>query len=203
MLLLMTASHPTAIEWRHPNLGRLAVPRDCARMNETHAAGIPWAADNGAYMGLDADAYLRMLNRLRDVPGGLFVTVPDVVGDADATRDLWTEWVGECASRGLPPAWVAQDRATPADIPDDCAAVFIGGSTGYKLGPDAASVVREARRRGLWVHMGRVNTLRRLRYAASIGCDSVDGTKWSLWRDASLPHALTFLAGGDQMRMTA
>lgn len=203
MLLLMTASFPTALKCRHPYLGRLAVPRDCARMEETHAAGIPWAADNGAYAGLDADAYVRMLDRLEGVPGCLFVTVPDVVGDAAATRDLWREWIGECTSRGLPPAWVAQDGAGATDIPYECAAVFIGGTTGYKLGHVAAAVVREARRRGLWVHMGRVNTLRRLRYAASIGCDSVDGTKWSLWRDASLPVALQFLAGGDQMRLTA
>jgi len=202
VLLLMTASHPTALKCRHAKLGRLAVPRDCARLDETHAAGIPWAADNGAFAGLDAAAYVRMLDRLDGVAGCLFVTVPDVVGDAEATRDLWTEWLGECTSRGLPPAWVAQDGAGPDDIPEACAAVFVGGSTAYKLGPQSADVIREAKRRGLWVHMGRVNTLRRLRYAASMGCDSVDGTKWSLWRDASLPVALRFLAGGDQMRLT-
>lgn len=203
MLLLMTASHPTALKCRHPYLGRLAVPRDCARIDETHAAGIPWAADNGAFSGLDAEAYLRMLDRLEGIPGCIFVTVPDVVGDARATRTLWDDWRYELTERDLPPAWVAQDGAEAADIPYDAAAVFIGGTTAYKLGTDAAGVVREARRRGLWVHMGRVNTLRRLRYAASIGCDSVDGTKWSLWRDASLPVALTFLSGGEQLRMTA
>jgi hypothetical protein len=34
----------------------------------------------------------------------------------------------------------------------------------------------EARRRGVWTHMGRVNSERRLRYAALIGCQSADGT---------------------------
>lgn len=203
MLLLMTASHPTAIKCQHPYLGRLAVPRDCARIDETQAAGIPWAADNGAFSGFDSAAWLRMLDRLSGVPECIFVTVPDVVGDADQTRELWHEWVGECETRSLPAAWVAQDGAGPDDIPDGCAAVFIGGTTRYKLGTQAAAVVREARRRGLWVHMGRVNTLRRLRYAASIGCDSVDGTKWSLWRDQYLPTALAFLAGGEQLRITA
>ncbi len=36
-------------------------------------------------------------------------------------------------------------------------ALFVGGSTYFKLGPTAAGLVREAKRRGLWTHMGRVN----------------------------------------------
>jgi hypothetical protein len=179
VLLLMTASYPTALRYRHPSLGRLAVPRDCARMEETSAAGIPWAADNGAFVAFDERAWLRMVDRLVGVPGCLFVTVPDAVGNAEETADLWSRWASECHERDLPAAWVAQDGADHRDIPDDCSAVFIGGTTHYKLGQEAAEVVQEGRRRGLWVHMGRVNTIRRMRYAASIGCDSVDGTKWS------------------------
>ena len=34
--------------------------------------------------------------------------------------------------------------------------------------------------------MGRVNSLRRLAYAASIGCDSIDGTQWVRYRDTYL-----------------
>ena len=39
----------------------------------------------------------------------------------------------------------------------------------------------------------RVNTRRRLRYAESIGVDSVDGTKWAKWRDTYLDEGLRFL----------
>ena len=59
---------------------------------------------------------------------------------------------------------------------DDFDALFIGGTTDWKLGDGAAQLVREAKRRGKWVHMGRVNSLRRMIYAESIGCDSADGT---------------------------
>ena len=59
---------------------------------------------------------------------------------------------------------------------DDFDALFIGGSTSWKLGPGAAAVAYDAKLRGKWVHMGRVNSLRRMRYAESIGCDSADGT---------------------------
>lgn len=46
----------------------------------------------------------------------------------------------------------------------------------WKCTPGAARLVAEARRRGKDVHMGRVNSLKRLRYAQSIGCTSADGT---------------------------
>lgn len=53
---------------------------------------------------------------------------------------------------------------------------LIGGSTSWKLSAAAAGIVNEAKHRGKWVHMGRVNSRRRVLYAKSIGCDSVDGT---------------------------
>jgi hypothetical protein len=77
-------------------------------------------------------------------------------------------------------------------------ALFVGGSTQWKLGPSAEALVAEAKARGKWVHMSRVNSARRIRYAASIGCDSIDGTKWVRWRDAYLDSGLD-LAGGPQI----
>ena len=45
--------------------------------------------------------------------------------------------------------------------------------------PDRQPIRRRGlQQRGLWIHMGRVNSLRRLAYAASIGCHSIDGTQW-------------------------
>lgn len=55
-------------------------------------------------------------------------------------------------------------------------AVFVGGTTSWKLSQHAEKVCFEARRRGKWVHMGRVNSLRRMQIAADFGCQSVDGT---------------------------
>ena len=78
---------------------------------------------------------------------------------------------------GFPVALVAQDGLSDLDqIPFAIDALFIGGSDAYKLGPAVARLVTQAKAAGLWVHMGRVNSLKRLRYAASIGCDSADGT---------------------------
>lgn len=198
----MTSAHPTHMRCRHPNLGRLAVPRDYARMAETHAAGVVWAADNGAFGGLDERAWRRMLGALAGVAGCIFAAVPDEVGDADTTARMWQLYAPEVIDAGLPPAWVAQDGAGAGDIPGDARAVFIGGSTTYKLGNDARAVIAEAKRHGLWVHVGRVNTFGRLRYCQAVGADSVDGSKWPMFRDTYLPRCLDFLRGGEQMALT-
>lgn len=199
MLLLMSSAHPTHMKYRHPLLGRLVVPRDWYRVDETHAAGIPWAADNGAYTGLDEAAWLRMINGISGVPGCLFATVPDSVGSADETSELWSKWAPTVIGAGLPAAWVAQDGADDADIPDDASAVFIGGTTEFKFSHEAQRIVRTAKARGLWAHVGRVNTIRRIRYCQSLDVDSFDGTKWNRFKDAYLPQVFGLISGGRQL----
>ena len=78
---------------------------------------------------------------------------------------------------GYPAAFVAQDGIEHTDVPwDEFDCLFIGGATEFKLGAIARRYATEAKRRGKWLHMGRVNSLKRWRYAEAIGCDSVDGT---------------------------
>ena len=89
---------------------------------------------------------------------------------------------------GWPLAYVAQDGADANTVPwSDMSALFIGGSTEWKLGADATALAECAHSKGMWVHMGRVNSRRRTLYAASIGCDSVDGTALTYRPDEYLP----------------
>lgn len=195
MLILVTTAHPQALQHQGDGFGRLIQPRDYGRIEDTAAAGIPWAADNDCFQGLDPHAFTRMLDRIQGVPGCRFVACPDVVGDALATADLFELWAPAIARRGLPLALVAQDGLT-VDSPwlhdtwHRLDALFVGGTTGFKLGVEAERLIREAKTRGLWVHMGRVNSRRRFDYARALGCDSIDGTKFSKWRDTWLPDAL-------------
>lgn len=160
---------------KRPDLPFLATPRTGSRPNP----GQVWAADTGLF-GKDSrytdDRYLAWLDGLsRD--GCLFATAPDVVGDADATLARSGPMFSLIRGLGYRVALVAQDGLTVDATPwDEFDALFIGGTTGWKLGPDAELLAREAKKRGMWVHMGRVNSLRRMRYAESIGCDSADGT---------------------------
>jgi len=160
-----------------------------------------WAADNGAFpgvagAGVNAEQFVAMLRRHEHGRARcLFVAVPDVVrrvgarvvGDHLATRELFDVWSPRLRAMGWPCAFVLQDGCSVEDVPwAEVAAVFIGGSDAFKLGPEAARISHAARVRGVWAHMGRVNTVGRILYAAGIGCSSVDGTSFSRWADVVL-----------------
>lgn len=146
----------------------------------TPLPGQTWAADTGLFGSYGKHytnaAYLDWLaGHPRETC--LFATAPDVVGDAAATLALSAPMYAPIRALGYPVALVAQDGLEDCAIPwDDFDALFIGGTTAWKLGPEAARIAAEARSRGKHVHMGRVNSLRRMVYAESIGCDSADGT---------------------------
>lgn len=212
MLLLVTQAAPTLERHRTPSLGRLVQPRHFSSVERTIRSGMPWAADNDVFsQRLDPHGYLRMLDRIQDAliaaNGGerraehwrgrpLFVTVPDVVADSLSTGRQWTVWANAVRRRGLPLAYVAQNGC---DFPNvsppwhEFDAVFIGGDTAWKLGPQARRIVSAAKEHGKHVHMGRVNSDIRMRYAESIGVDSIDGLKWAKWRDRYLDAGLRWL----------
>lgn len=188
MLYLGTASGPLVRDAMTAGLlGQLVTPNAGNRLTAR-----TWALDNGCFSeSWNADRWVATLDRYRDTPGCLFAAVPDKVGDAAETNRLWARWHGAARDRGYRCAYVGQNGCR--SIPASAGAFFIGGDDDWKLGPDARSLVAEAKARGLWVHMGRVNTLRRLRYAALIGCDSVDGTTLAWGPDRNLPQLLRWL----------
>jgi hypothetical protein len=195
MLLLLTKAVPTLVRYRHPNLGRLVTPRHYTNLDGMIAAGIPWAADNDAFSGFDVDAFGGLLNAIAGRPGCLFVTAPDVVADAQATLEQFGPWSDKIRSLGLPVALAGQDGLEELAVPwDDLDAFFVGGSTEWKLSPMATALVGEAKARGKWCHMGRVNSDERMRRARLIGCDSVDGTSYVRFTDRWLPGALRLLS---------
>lgn len=222
MICLTTKALPQLRRFEHPNLGRLVQPRHVNSMAATAADGMLWAADNDCYQRLDMHKYDAMLDALQVVAGTryvggdlvderearsrcLFVTVPDVVGDPIATLRQWVRWQSAPRRRGLPLAFVAQDGCERGLVPPwhSFDALFVGGTTAWKLGPAAERVVREAKAAGKWVHMGRVNSARRARYAAAIGCDSFDGTGAALFTDLLLPTYLAWAAAPRPERLFA
>jgi len=176
-------------------VGRLVVPRD-RNAPSVLCNGQPWAADNGSFSSFDPDAFVRMLDRWRVCREQcLFVALPDVVGDWRRTLKLYHRWFVTVSKRIYPTALVAQDGLerrlgnVPWGMLD---AIFIGGSTSWKLGP-ARLVAAEAKRRGKWLHVGRVNSRRRLRYCIEIGADSVDGSGMSRYPETKIGEYCRFL----------
>jgi hypothetical protein len=138
-----------------------------------------WAADNGCFTmpgEFDTAAYLDWLASLEPArPTCLFVTAPDKVGDAEETLRRSLAVMPRLRDAGWLVAFVFQDGAT--DTPwDEFDVGFVGGSTEFKLGLAARGLVEQAVLRGKRVHMGRVNSYKRLQYAYDIGCSSTDGT---------------------------
>lgn len=200
MLLLVAKAHETLSQYHYRNLGRFCGPRNYHRMRDSVRAGFVWAADNDAYHGFKDKAYEMMLDDLEGVPACLFVTCPDVVADAAGTFQAFRRWVNDIQGRGFPLGYVAQDNASVADLPwSDLSAVFVGGSTEWKLSDDAHRIVDEAKTRGKWVHMGRVNSARRLKVAKSWEVDSIDGTELSWFTDTKLPARIEQAAAAPQM----
>lgn len=174
----------------------------------------------------DAAAELRWLQWIRDEVAPrrnacLFVTVPDVlnwlqlddetripIGDAEATLARYSPLAARVRELGLPAALVMQDGlsfdndgvfAGAARVSwDEIDVVFIGGSDDYKLGADAAALCAEARRRGLWVHCGRVNSRKRAAIVASY-VDSVDGTMLAFGSVKNWPRCEAILDLFDDM----
>lgn len=138
-----------------------------------------FAVDNGCFANPGAysdQGYFEYLSRL-DSSQCLFAAAPDVVGDAEQTRLRSYPVLQKIRELGFKAAHVIQDGETPEQVQwDKLDAIFIGGTTSWKLGIDAQAIVTEAKQRNKWVHMGRVNSYKRIRYAAAIGCDSCDGT---------------------------
>lgn len=172
-----------------PDVGVLLTPRNSYPSKPI--SGWPRALDNGCFSSdWDEGEWREWIVAMpTDV---LWAVVPDVVGDWRSTRARWDRYAGDVD--GFRKAYVLQDGQPAADVPwDELDAVFIGGSTAYKLSADAYRLTREAVERGAWVHMGRVNSLARCRIAAAWGCDSVDGNYLAFGPDINTPRLLAWL----------
>jgi hypothetical protein len=182
------AAHEALVDGR---LGLLITPQSHRPAQYTVADFAYWAADNGCFtLGarFDLGEYLTWLSEeftAEEKALALFAPAPDVVGDWDATLARSTtpdpvvgiSPLDAIREVGFPAAIVLQDGASIDTVPwDDIDAVFVGGSTEWKLGPDVAVISEEAEARGKWVHMGRVNSRKRIRLSVELGAHSVDGT---------------------------
>lgn len=157
-----------------------------------------YAADNGCFteskgVPFDEDWWMTWLDRLPR-EGCLFATAPDVLGDAEATWARSQPWLDKIRELGFPAALVAQDGFDSDAVDWDAFdALFTGGTDDFKLSERAHSAAQEAKAKGKWTHMGRVNSWRRIRLAAEVGYDSVDGTFVAFGPDKRVPELMSWL----------
>ena len=106
----------------------------------------------------------------------LFVVAPDVVGQAQATLEKYQYWGPKLRRDGWPVAFVAQDGQENLPFPASFDALFIGGSTAWKMSEAALMCIKRAQMLGKWVHVGRVNSQLRIAHFQLASVNSVDGT---------------------------
>jgi hypothetical protein len=187
MIYLSPQLSANRAETLHGNWGVITAPSRWGL--STIRDGTPWAADNGAFTGKFQPEWFYdwLLDMRTYVATCLFVASPDRVSDAAETMRLYAIHAPLIRSLGYPVAFVAQDGQQAYELPDDYDALFVGGTTDWKLGPSADACIYAAKRTGRWVHVGRVNTQRRIRHFQRIGADSVDGTSVCFGPDKNYP----------------
>lgn len=173
--------------------GQLRTPLTQYRITGKDFEGkpVPYALDNGCFTDFKRDTWEGML-RDAEEHRPLFVTLPDIVGDALRTLELFDEF--ELMTNGLPRALVLQDGIGSHRIPwPKIDAVFVGGSDNFKFSAEALNACKAAKFLGKWVHVGRVNTAHRVRNWLGLA-DSIDGSGISRY-DHMLEDVLAQIRG--------
>lgn len=156
---------------------------------------IPFACDNGVYSawtkgkcwdnGMDT-AYRTMLSKLPIDRKPLWVLLPDAVANWKRTLELGRLYYPLLRQIEVPVRLALQDGCDfeeTLELEPDW--VFVAGSTQWKES-NIHAATEFFKPKGIYVHVGRVNTGRRLILCQSAGVDSVDGTTLNKFRDKTI-----------------
>lgn len=147
--------------------------------------GFPYAIDNGAWSAyiqgkeFNAQGFEALIRKAG--AGADWAVLPDIVAGGHLSLELSVKWMRRVLNE-VPMALLAvQDGMGPDDVRGflgDRVGIFVGGTTPFKLNTMEAwaALGREV---GCWVHVGRVNTAKRIRACSAAGVTSFDGTSAS------------------------
>lgn len=169
-------------------------------------AGLMWAADNQVYTkSFDAGVFFTWLDKMRMYKSTcLFVSCPDVVGNATETLALFNRY--HSSFTDWPVAFVCQDGQENLDFPPgelwQC--LFIGGSTKWKMSAAAIDCIHRAQTLGKHIHIGRVNYYRRYQHFASLENSerfTCDGTRTKYERTKAIKAWRKYMASPKQYNL--
>lgn len=153
-----------------------------------------YALDNGAWTAhqqgedFDTAAFERLVGELG--AGAQFVVVPDIVAGGLESLRFSREWLHRLEGVARRRLIAVQDGMAPWDVEPllgPGVGIFVGGSTdredergGWKWRslPYWGALARKVR---CYLHVGRVNSTRRILECARVGADSFDGTSVTRW----------------------
>jgi len=156
-----------------------------------------YALDNGAWTAFqrgepfDVRAFDKAVTLLGAAAD--WIVLPDIVAGGPASLRLSLDWLdtlrGRPDLRGAQYLLAVQNGMEPGQIAPLVSpevGIFVGGDTPWKLAT-MATWTRLAHERGALCHVGRVNTVRRIRLCAAAGADSFDGSGVSRFASALPP----------------
>lgn len=143
--------------------------------------GFQYGLDNGAWWAyqqkqpFDVAAFEKLVDKMGK--GADWIVAPDIVGGGLESLRVSEQWLPMLVL--IAPVLLAvQDGMTARDVEGLLGArvgIFVGGTTEWKL-DTLQSWGEVARKRGCYLHVGRVNTARRIQYCHDAGADSFDGS---------------------------
>lgn len=115
-------------------------------------------------------------------PGADFIVAPDIIAGGTASLALSARWIEPLRQMGCKLVLLSlQDGMDPSHIASVLrpgVGLFLGGSTAWKLAT-MQQWGEFAHRCGVYYHVARVNTAKRMRLAHASGAHSVDGSSGS------------------------
>ena len=156
------------------------------KSHDRRSHGFPYAIDNGAWTAyqqkttFDDGAFRRLVaSHGADAD---WIAVPDIVAGGVESLAFSLSWLPELRRVGARLLIPVQDGMNPEDVrphvSTGAVGVFVGGSTEWKI--ETIPVWGAwAQRLGLWCHVGRVNTGRRIAHCLLAGVTSIDGSRAS------------------------
>lgn len=185
-------------ELRKYSMGRLVA----ANSWKNPIADIPWVFDNGAFHAFnngkpfDKDAFARCaifdeetgFNKIQMGSYAIrlpdFGVCPDIVRGGKKSLDFSLSWMERLSAFPEFPWYLAvQDGMSVEDVAEawdlaielECpfGGIFVGGSLEWKF-ETTPQWVQFAHERGVKVHVGRISSIERLKWAERLGVDSVD-----------------------------
>ena len=144
--------------------------------------GFPYALDNGAWTAhqrgedFDVPAFEKAVDLLGE--GADWVVLPDIVGGGHRSLAYSLAWLPRLAPLPGRLLIAVQDGIEPADI-----APYVSGRVGIAVGGSTEWKIRTipvwgkfAREHGCYLHILRVNSVRRLNLCRDAQADSFDGS---------------------------
>lgn len=163
-------------------------PHNIAKMRldkiEAGIAGRHYCLDNGAWTAhnsgsaWDPGAFQECVDAFG--AGADFIVCPDIVCGGLESLKLTEEWLPRLPGLRLV---AVQNGHTPDDIRDWLGpevGIFVGGDDTWKE-PSLSIWGELARETSCYLHVGRMNSKRKIRLCALAGADSFDGTSVTFW----------------------